>query len=122
MYAFAIVLLEILSGRPAYTTVTRDMLKRNVLAGRRPPIPASVPDDVSHIITQCWAQEPSERPTFTQVVALLTECVGRCTRKDVGGLDCSVTATEAVVGFGGVQGGRVQLPQGSMTRSYVPTS
>ncbi len=123
MYAFAIVLLEILSGRPAYTSITRDMLRRNVLEGRRPPIPGSLPDDVSHIITQCWAQDPAQRPTFNQLVGWLTECVARCGVQQGEELDKTVTA---VVGFEGMRGGRGwawdrSAQQDGVTQSYQPT-
>ncbi len=71
VYAFGIVLLEIMTGRPAYPGMNRDMVRRFVLEGRRPSIPDRIPQDIHDLITSCWAEDPQARPTFHSVVSTL---------------------------------------------------
>jgi hypothetical protein len=42
-----------------------------VLVGRRPIIPDSVPRDVRDVICSCWAQHPRARPSITAVYTRL---------------------------------------------------
>eukprot|EP00047_Mylnosiga_fluctuans_P018833 m.75505 g.75505 ORF g.75505 m.75505 type:complete len:634 (+) comp7820_c0_seq1:67-1968(+) len=39
--------------------------------GRRPPIPADSPQLFAELITRCWAQERTARPSFEEIAALL---------------------------------------------------
>ncbi len=71
VFAFSILLLEIMVGRPPYLGMKPAAVKQQVLAGQRPPIPDGVPDDVRCIIQECWAQDPGERPTFRDVLGWL---------------------------------------------------
>ncbi len=38
------------------------------IEGKRPGRPASIPDALWTLATKCWAQNPSERPTFEVIV------------------------------------------------------
>ncbi len=71
VYAFGIVLLEIVTGRTAYAGLSRDMIRKSVLEGKRPPIPASVPADICDLIQSCWAEDPRARPSFSDIVVVL---------------------------------------------------
>ncbi len=75
VYAFGIVLLEIMTGRPAYPGMNRDMVKRFVLEGRRPSIPESIPAEVQALIRSCWAEAPTARPTFHIIVGMLENSI-----------------------------------------------
>uniref|UniRef100_A0A453DMR2 Serine-threonine/tyrosine-protein kinase catalytic domain-containing protein n=1 Tax=Aegilops tauschii subsp. strangulata TaxID=200361 RepID=A0A453DMR2_AEGTS len=37
----------------------------------RPPLPASCPVAMSHLISQCWATNPERRPQFDDIVTVL---------------------------------------------------
>jgi serine/threonine protein kinase len=71
VYAFSIVLLEIVLGRPAYPGMKASIVRDHVCAGLRPTIPESVPSGVQAIIHACWAQEADQRPTFGAVLQQL---------------------------------------------------
>lgn len=85
VYAFSIVMLEIMTGQPAYGSMRADEIRAVVGSGQRPGIPESVPTDLTKLIRFCWAQNPNDRPGFEQVVEML-DCIASniCT---------SVTAT-----------------------------
>ncbi len=38
---------------------------------QRPPLPAWTPPALADLITCCWADNPDDRPPFTQIVPLL---------------------------------------------------
>jgi hypothetical protein len=42
-----------------------------MMQNARPPLPASCPVAISHLITQCWATNPDRRPQFDDIVAIL---------------------------------------------------
>jgi hypothetical protein len=44
-----------------------------VRQGRRPVIPGDLPEAVKSLINMCWAQDPSERPAFVDVVKMLEQ-------------------------------------------------
>jgi mitogen-activated protein kinase kinase kinase 11 len=88
VYAFAIVMLEMVTGQAAYRGMRRHEVEQVVLRGDRPPIPENVPLAVQDLIQQCWAQSPVRRPSFAQVVDWLEELMrDMCPVTTRGGLD-----------------------------------
>jgi serine/threonine protein kinase len=72
VYAFGIVLYMIVTGLEPFPEITNPfVLGQKVVAGIRPPIPASVPEGFSTLISACWDQDPKHRPLFSHVVHLL---------------------------------------------------
>jgi hypothetical protein len=43
-----------------------------VLTGERPSIPDSCREDYKQLITACWSADPTERPSFSEILANLT--------------------------------------------------
>jgi serine/threonine protein kinase len=68
VYAFGMVLLEIMIGHPPFQGMRSAQIKEAVLAGARPTLPAGVPASIAAIITQCWSTDPAARPTFKDIV------------------------------------------------------
>jgi len=78
IYAFALVCYEMFSGKVPFKNVQIDSLKLLLQRGERPPLPA---DDLSRrrglssemegVIRDCWAQEPTKRPSADKVVERL---------------------------------------------------
>jgi hypothetical protein len=56
VYAFAIVLLEIMTGRACFRGMRAPDVRRAVIEGSRPPVPNWMPPGVTRIITASWAQ------------------------------------------------------------------
>jgi len=75
VYSFGIVCYEMYSRKDPYenenyTNVIRDICDVNVR--KRPPIPPSMPKEVASLLyTSCLADDPTLRPTFTELCCFL---------------------------------------------------
>ncbi|KAG6516173.1 hypothetical protein ZIOFF_026622 [Zingiber officinale] len=72
VYSFGIVMWEILTGKEPY----EDMHYGEVIGGLlhntlRPIVPGSCDKDWRILMEQCWAVDPEQRPTFTQIASHL---------------------------------------------------
>uniref|UniRef100_A0A8D2B9G8 Tyrosine-protein kinase receptor n=1 Tax=Sciurus vulgaris TaxID=55149 RepID=A0A8D2B9G8_SCIVU len=68
VWSFGILIWEILTlGHQPYPAHSNlDVLNYVQTGGRLEP-PRNCPDDLWNLMTQCWAQEPDERPTFQKI-------------------------------------------------------
>ncbi|KAK3160106.1 hypothetical protein QOZ80_1BG0055250 [Eleusine coracana subsp. coracana] len=72
VYSFGIVMWELLTSLVPFSEMTPEQAAVAVaLKNARPPLPASCPVAISHLITQCWATNPDRRPQFDDIVAIL---------------------------------------------------
>jgi len=69
VFAFAIVLHELLTQKPPYgeSSVSWDVASF-VIAGKRLEIPERCPPFYSDLISRCWAHQPGDRPSFANIV------------------------------------------------------
>jgi serine/threonine protein kinase len=83
VYAFGIILFEILTGQLPYSVSQYDVVLKNVLEGTRPAVPdgAQLPQGCQELMASCWDADPAARPSFAEakheICALLAAC---CTR------------------------------------------
>ena len=69
VYAYGIVLWELLTGKLPYQGMAQTQIIGAVLMNNaRPMIPVDCPPDVESLITESWARDPAERPTFTEIL------------------------------------------------------
>ncbi|KAJ7163710.1 kinase-like domain-containing protein [Mycena filopes] len=71
VFAFACVCYEILTGKPPYFDIPRDMnVIFLVLQGARPERPEIIPapDSLWTLLEKCWETEPEDRPTASQII------------------------------------------------------
>eukprot|EP00249_Psilotum_nudum_P017527 c26373_g1_i2 orf=903-2117(+) len=74
VYSFGIVLWELITGNLPFQNMTAVQAAFAVVnRGVRPTIPADCPPALSYIMTRCWATNPDERPSFSEVVNLLEQ-------------------------------------------------
>jgi serine/threonine protein kinase len=74
IYAFGIVLYELMTGGSSYRGMRGDEVSRAVRQGMRPPMPEDptrMPPDVAEVINYCWAQDPALRPAFPTIALRL---------------------------------------------------
>jgi serine/threonine protein kinase len=67
IYSYGIILWEIATNQRCDTKSDPDF----VLSGKREDIPPTVPDMLANLIRRCWHQDPSKRPSITEVVQIL---------------------------------------------------
>ncbi|OHT00979.1 TKL family protein kinase [Tritrichomonas foetus] len=74
VYSFGILLWELLTGCAPYNNeVTADLTVQIVEYNLRPPIPEDTPESLKSLIENCWEAQPSNRPTFHQIVTCLSD-------------------------------------------------
>jgi serine/threonine protein kinase len=73
VYAFGILLNEMLSRKPPFTCSDPGRITELVLSGQRPDVPAMLPELVVKVMTSCWHAEPQKRPSFEEVLELLSK-------------------------------------------------
>ncbi|WIA15154.1 hypothetical protein OEZ85_001840 [Tetradesmus obliquus] len=78
VYAFGILLFEMLTGQRAYAGVPIPLLPHEVARqGLRPAWPANLPPgcrDLQRLAEACWAQQPQDRPSLMEVFHFLECC------------------------------------------------
>ena len=71
-YAFGCMLLEIITRAVPWGAMSPIDIARNVVEGRRPPIPRGTPQRFANLIESCWAQQARERPSMAHLLHELT--------------------------------------------------
>jgi serine/threonine protein kinase len=69
VYAFGIILFEILTGQRPYIMSQYDWVLKNVVEGRRPVLPEGVqlPQGSQELMSSCWDADPATRPSFDEI-------------------------------------------------------
>ncbi|KFK35905.1 hypothetical protein AALP_AA4G051600 [Arabis alpina] len=79
VYSFGIVLWELTTALLPFQGMTPVQAAFAVAEkNERPPLPASCQPALAHLIKRCWSENPSKRPDFSNIVAVLEkydECV-----------------------------------------------
>eukprot|EP00803_Ostreobium_quekettii_P002934 evm.model.scf_1042.1 EVM.evm.TU.scf_1042.1 scf_1042:20644-24714(-) len=73
VYSFGVLLWELLVGSNPYPSKTQNEILVLVTSGRRPAVPARIPDQYADLIQSCWHQSRQARPTFTEISATLRD-------------------------------------------------
>lgn len=73
VYAYGIILWEIVSGQAPYGGMDPLQVATEVLyEERRPEIPPNTPQPLADLMKRCWDQSPDLRPTFAEIVQEFT--------------------------------------------------
>ena len=78
VYSFGITMYELWTEKTPYSNsgFTKPWdIAQFVVSGKRLPVPRDMPASYAAIMQACWAHEPTQRPTFAQVVAMLQEAL-----------------------------------------------
>lgn len=78
MYSFGLVLWVLITGEVPYRDLddlSNDSFADAVCGGHRPALPADIPPALRRLIKDCWADDPSARPTAVRVADQLADVV-----------------------------------------------
>jgi serine/threonine protein kinase len=74
VYAFGLILYEIITGRPVYATRMRPLVVlRHILLGTRATIPESIRPEIGRLIDQCRSADKLEGRSFAEIVCRLKD-------------------------------------------------
>lgn len=85
VFSFGIVLWEILTGEEPYANMHYGAIIGGIVNNTlRPPIPNYCDPEWNLLMEQCWAPNPSARPSFTEIAGRLRAMVAACPTKAQG--------------------------------------
>ncbi|KAF3338020.1 Serine/threonine-protein kinase HT1 [Carex littledalei] len=73
VYSFAIVLWELLHNRLPFEGMSNLQAAYAAAFKNVRPSADELPDELSHILTSCWKEDPNDRPNFSQIVQMLLQ-------------------------------------------------
>ena len=71
IFTFGMLCYEILTGNIPFSTLLQREVKNAVLNGDRPNLPKGCPQELKTLIEACWNQNPTSRPSSTQICQTL---------------------------------------------------
>ncbi|XP_068658636.1 serine/threonine-protein kinase STY46-like isoform X2 [Aristolochia californica] len=73
VFSFAIVLWELVTAKIPYENLTPLQAALGVRQGLRPDLPKNAHPKLVEVMQRCWEEDPSQRPSFTELTAELEE-------------------------------------------------
>lgn len=77
VYMMAMAMHELYYQQKIFPNVRNSDVTELVKEGQRPTLTADLHPDYVDIMTQCWAQDPEDRPTAKQVVARIEKILNK---------------------------------------------
>jgi hypothetical protein len=72
VYSFALLLWELAERRVPFALLDAPTIAQAVANHRlRPPLPSNINAEYVSLVAQCWREEPSERPSFADIIVVL---------------------------------------------------
>ncbi|XP_057550954.1 uncharacterized protein LOC130828924 [Amaranthus tricolor] len=82
VFSFGIVMWELLTGDEPYADLHYGAILGGIMSNTlRPPVPENCDPDWRSLMERCWAAEPLERPTFTEIANKLRSMASKITAK-----------------------------------------
>ena len=69
LFSYGMILFELFAHKKPYANTGGDVeVATKVLAGKRPPVPSSLPRYLHKLLKKCWKEDPHQRPNFDDFV------------------------------------------------------
>ncbi|CAF4473085.1 unnamed protein product [Rotaria sp. Silwood2] len=75
IYSLGITYWELAARNRPYENHANDNIRASVLAGNRLPMPENTPANFRVVINKCWAQEPQDRPSSSEIIQMVEKCM-----------------------------------------------
>ena len=96
VYAFAVMLFEIVSGESAWSGLSQEQIRSSVMDGQRPSLKEKIVKSTHpaliELLKQGWQPNPNDRPAFEQIKVRISENFSPEQRINDNTLSKSVTA------------------------------
>ena len=75
IFSFGVVLYELATGEEPWKSLSNPIQVVGAVGynGQRLPIPSDVQPEIASLLNDCWSEEPSDRPSFTDIIQRLNE-------------------------------------------------
>lgn len=73
IYSLGVVMWEVATRRVPFDGENLAKISFDVIAGKRPAMPSSLPEDFSDLVTRSWHAKPAKRPTADEVCSTLAQ-------------------------------------------------
>ncbi|KAM1131482.1 hypothetical protein TB1_045278 [Malus domestica] len=84
VFSFALILQEMIEGCVPFSTKPEKEVPKSYVANERPPFrapPKRYAHGLKELIEECWSKDPSERPSFKQIIKRLHDINNQFARK-----------------------------------------
>ena len=75
VFSFAMLVYYLFSGNPPWINTNINKIRNNVIEGKRPTFPSEFPKLIRLLVEACWAQEPTQRPSFEEILRIIGHSV-----------------------------------------------
>ncbi|CAF1306036.1 unnamed protein product [Rotaria sordida] len=75
IYSLGVVYWELATSEIPYDGLSDGVIRAFVLAGARLKIPEDTPSTFYELIKRCWAQQPNDRPSSSDVIEMIEKCI-----------------------------------------------
>jgi mitogen-activated protein kinase kinase kinase 7 len=77
VYSWSIILWEVLARElPFHFADSVEQIQWAVHSSKRPPLLSECPQVIEELMTKCWANEPSVRPSMADVESRVNQLIG----------------------------------------------
>ena len=75
IYSLGMTYWELATYKKPYEGVKEDVIRAGILGGSRLIIPKDTPSNFSKVIEKCWAQYPQSRPSSSEIIKMIEQCI-----------------------------------------------
>lgn len=71
VFLFGFILYELFTGETPFGDMPEEQIRQSIQEKKRPSVSRLQPQNLTHLIQQCWSHQPENRPTIEEIVRKL---------------------------------------------------